>query len=528
MRSLLLVPLLAAAACGGKTDPPPTPTPPRVELTLPESVVIGSKVDFTVSVTGCEQVSDLEILDHGGLLRKIPYSATPTASEVLASDFNFSAGLAAELVLTAKATCNDGRKGESQAAPARFLPAAEVISLPNDEYVVPELFYAEGQGPGVSFVGCSGVTGGTPTLIRVDRAGKVLRTMTGAPFPCSLRAIITDKNPTSGKRWLLEPDVGAYAFDSTLKVTAFRMGKLFAIGVGPEGDALLWDREANFEALHRVRHNDSGEGWATGFQPQGILTGNPIVKGTTALLPIWISLIGSNMGTVALEVVDYATAARLGRYELKTISYGFLDKPQIPPTAFSPGGDWVYIPEQGSQTTSIISSCATNAQPCATSAQQWVSPALVGTVQLVSSFAGGKRLVAASPQFTWFLDAMTGRPLNPNATALSPVGALVVNSVLEGKGNAASAANPEASCGATPCQDFYVFHAAPQTPSVPTQLPLEVVAMDNPARDPVFRLELASGSVTGAIDDGGALWLRVGPKLVRPFPLSEYRKLRGN
>jgi hypothetical protein len=152
----------------------------------------------------------------------------------------------------------------------------------------------------------------------------------------------------------------------------------------------------------------------------------------------------------------------------------------------------------------------------------------VGAIGLVSPFAAGNRVVAAAPQNTWFLDALTGRPLNPAATALSPTGALVVNSVLEGKGIPASAANPQASCGATACQDFYVFHGPPQTPSIPTQLPLEVVALDNPARDPVFRLEVPSGSLTGAIDDGGALWLRIGPKLVRPFSLSQYRKLRGN
>ncbi len=531
MRPPLRVLLLGvlAAACGKKPDPPPEPPPPKVVLTLREAVVIGSKIDLDVAVTGCDTVESVDFLERGELLRKISYGQTPTASSVAATDFSFRGRtLAAEVLLTARATCDDGRVGESAPAPARFLPVAEVISLPGDTYVVPELFIAEGQGQSVTFLGCSGVTGGSPTLIRVDRAGRVVRTMEGAPFPCSLRSIISERHPVTGKRWLLEPDVGAYAFDTGLHVTAFRTGKLSALGVGPEGDALLWDRSVSFEALHRIRHSDNGEGWLTGFQPQGLLTGNPIVKDGYVLLPIWISQIGSNTGTLAIELVDYVTTQRKGRYDLMEITYPFLDLPNIPSTSFSADGNWIYVPTQPANNHSLVTSCSTAAQPCATDARQWVSPTLVGAVSLVTPFAAGRHVAAVAAQNTWFLDAANGRAVNPGAVSLTPPGALVANSVLEGKGVSAKAANPEASCGAAPCQDFYLFNGpAANAATLPTPLPLEIVALDAPSRDPVFRFELASGNLTAAVDDGGALWLRVGPKLIRPFSLSEYRKMRG-
>ncbi|MGQ0503858.1 MAG: hypothetical protein ACT4TC_00910 [Myxococcaceae bacterium] len=497
---------LLLVACPGGLGGGGAPSP-QVTLTVQETVIVAPTLPFEVKVTGCDAVTNVEISDRGKSLRGFPITGI---SELLPAEISFKSGLSAELQLSAKITCEDGRTGESAVVPVRFFPVEE--SLPAAG--LPDSFYAESEGPTVTFVGCAG-----GVLERRARTGLRVGAMTSAPFPCSNAAIISEPNSTSGKRWLLEPGVGAYAFDSNFRISAIRTGRLHAIAVGPDGDAVLWDSFTVTEAIVRVRASDGALVWPVGTQPDAFLTGNPIIFNNEVYVPIWISPLAATQptGTVALEILNYNTGVPRRRNDLMVISYPFLDPPPVPATAFNSAGTSFYVPafETG---TSTVFACTPTTAPCVGTAQ-WTRN-LGGTVKLVVPYAGDTRLAAVTPTGTYFLDAMTGQILSPQVAP--PGGGMTSRSVLPGRGFASSTQHPEASCGATPCEDIYLFNG-PATGGA-----LEVIAFDSPTRGPVFRLQIPNGTVTGAVDDGGELWLRVGDKRVRPMSLSQYRTLAGN
>lgn len=490
-------------------------------LTAPESNIVGTGLSLTVSVNGCERVQNLSILEHDTFVRNADFTQNPTEVTLAANELGGlypTLGIAADLSLIAKATCDDGRANTSQPVAVRFFPVERVVAT--GQQVVPDAFFAEGGlgGSPVTFVGCVGAAStqtGT-ALVRVDTNGTVTGANTQLPFPCSYNSQFTDRNLASGKRWLWERGVGAFAFDPALNITSIAFGSFVALGVGPDGDALVYDDKARPGALKRLRHAPGGgSNVVWGYDPAGLLMGNPIVEPNTqtVALPVFIDDLGAYSGTVAVERVAYASGSGVSRYDMKLINYGALNTPQIPPGVFDPSGSVLYFPYQaGTQNgipTSAILACATNATGCANAALRWQSPNLTGLVLATLPFANSSQIAAISAQHLWFISASNGQITSFANKPIVADGALTALGAQAGVGT-----------------DFYILNGPA------SGYPVEIVAIDAPGSGEVYRYQMSGGlspttALTVAIDDAGGAWLRIGLSLVKPLPLSEYRTVRG-
>ncbi|HVE83838.1 MAG TPA: hypothetical protein VND93_13360, partial [Myxococcales bacterium] len=246
------VPIAAAAAlallalgCGDGGGPVDTAV---VSITIPDGNVAAPTFPLDISVTGCT-VKKMELYDRGVFLQNVAFAGNPMRVELNPTQikfFKFAEGLS----LTANLTCTDGRTAQSLAAAGNFWPVQDVTTGN-----LPKTFVAEGYGVGVTFIGCMTGAGGARSLVKVDRFGNLLGS---AQVPgCSDAAIITDRHPLTKERWLWDPPLlsspgkwsGALAFKpSTMTVTASFVGtatggaaQVSALGVGPDGDAVIWD-----------------------------------------------------------------------------------------------------------------------------------------------------------------------------------------------------------------------------------------------------------------------------------------------
>ena len=502
--------------CPPSTNPPPTRDPPQVFLTAVESNVVGTQVALTVNVTGCDQVQRLAIYDRSTFLLNVPYVEGATAvvltSQALGALYP-KLGIAADLSLVAEATCDDARTNVSTAAAVRFFPVEKVLSHPTGEQLVPDQFYAEGglNGSDPTFVGCIGVPGGV-ALARVNSAGAVVGQNASLPFRCSGASQFTDKNIATGKRWMWERGVGALAFDGQLNVTASVVGPYFVLEAGPEGDAVVWDNKARLQALRRISHAGGAPVWT--FQPAGIVTGSPkYLPNLNALeVPVFIDDMGTSTGVLAIEVLDYSNGVRSAIHNLRTFDYGFGNTPNIPPTVFSIDGSALIFPVDASSSTSAAStvlSCATNADGCAGPTLRWKSQLLEGQVLATLPLAHGSQLAAIAAQRLYVLDQATGAVKNKNGAPIVPHGSLVALGAQAGL-----------------AQDFYLLSGPANGYAT------ELIGLDSAASGELFRYEMNGGtspanSLTVAVDDAGRAWMRVGPNLVKPLPLSQYRLARG-
>lgn len=481
--------------------------------------MVGRSLKLTLNVYGCEEVTQAQILERDSFVRNVVYQGNPTEVALGMNELTAqyaTLGIAADLTFTAQATCGDGRSNRSTPAAARFFPVEELRESGNRQ-MVPDVFLAEGGlgGPPV-FVGCIGAEGGM-ALARVDAQGKVIRANLSLPFPCSYLSQLTESNQATAKRWLWQRGQGAFAFDRDLNVTSVLLGSVKALGVAPDGDALIWVDQAPVSGLVRVSHQGTSPGnikWK--YSPTGLLMGNPVVQAQTqvAVLPVWFDRLGSYKGTVRVERVSYASGVGVGVNDLTLIDYGFLNAPRIPPGVFNTDGSVLYFPFQtggtGNSATSAVMACATNADGCSGAALRWRSPSLTGLVLATIPFAGGAQLGCLASQHTWFLDSVTGQVTNREQQPIVADGSLVALGAQAGLGT-----------------DFYVLNG----PS--GGYPTEIIAVDQPRNGEVYRYQMSGGvsptsALTVAVDDSGAGWLRIGLRLVKPLPLREYRRVRGN
>lgn len=454
---------------------------------------------YVVEVTGCDAVASLTLLDGEATVKELPGASHHMEGALSSADIDWRRGIAAHPSLSARATCTDGRSGRSDAQPVQFLPVKEVTP-PEKGAAFPEQFVADGSGSTASFVGCFL---GTRTLVRMSAAGKTLAKINTVPFVCSAAGYVTPRNAVSGKRWLVEPGVGACAFDDTLRITANTSMSVDAMAVGLDGDALVWDSHSPFDSLKRISHVDGAIRWSG--VPKGRLISNPVVDSAgMAVLPIYIDVMGQYRGYLSIERRDWATGWGWSPVDQAILTYGAGDPAPIPPAALNNGGSRFYFASTTAPGTTAIYGCNTSLPNC----QGWTSAPLGAQVTFLMAFGGDTRVAAVASQKTWFLDASTGAVLNPGSRPITPDGALVTLAVQQAKGAG---------------QDFYWLNGSSQA----NALPGEIVAVDAPQSGELFRFQLASGSLTVAIDDAGEPWLRVADNLVRLLPLASYRALRG-
>jgi len=506
VRPALLLSLAAAAGCNTNL-PPPTPDLPQVTVNVNEPNTVAPSLKLTVSVSGCDQVKSLTLHDREDLLKTVTYTTNPTPVELAMNEVRYTRGIAANLSLTARVTCTDGRTNTSQAQAAKFFPVAEVIEPPTvDTQVVTDYFVAEGSGTGAVFIGCAQDAVGRSRMYRVTRANPQNTVSVDMPIPCSPATTITERTAT-GQRWVWTPRRGAFLMDSNLNITATRRETtMLQLFVAPDGDALIFTPTGYMRISRTTGNNLWPEPPVWNFFPD--LIAAPVFRnGNTVAIPVQESNTEGGHD-IWVGVLDWTK----GQWS----SFHLIDTtPTIPPVALDPTGMSLYvatlIPNNGG---AFIRKCAADSTVdggrCLNSTNRlWTSVDLAGQMALLLPVSGGSRLAAIGAGHLWFLDASTGRVLNKDNMALSPEGALVARIVLPAPNNV-----------------FYQFNAAYPTDSQPLPPPQELIATDGPEKGELYRYQVPGTSVSGALDDSGTLWLRVGRKLVKTLSPSQYRQVR--
>jgi len=490
----------------GGTDGGLPSDPPQVTLGIPDTDAVGTTFRLNLSVSGCDTVKTLVLLDHDQPIKTVAYKGAPTPVELSFDEVPFNHQVAAQLLLSAKVTCGNGRTVTSDPQAARFLPVAEVFSLPSGEQVAPDLFFAEGSGAATTFVGCSEVNGAR-ALVRVDTSGAIKAVQGSLPFACSLSSVFMDRNPASGTRWWYEPGVGAAAFDASLNRTSYFTGKVQSLVVTSNGDAVaLITSSSGLTACGYVANSTAPNApTAPTFcrQASGIPLTGPVLNGTT-VSSAYFDIVNSQASSTSLNVekFDYTNpAGATTKYQLALLPPYDPVHPSYPVVAFHPDGSTLYYGVALSNGQAQVLACSTQGPGCSGATLRWTSPSFAESPLLLLPYASGARLAVVTAHHVYFIRTDTGLAANPNA--INPTGALVANGVQPGNGN-----------------DIYLLFGQSQT-----GLPLEIVGLDSAESGEVFRYGLLAGSVTVAIADDGQPWLRVGPKLVRPLPLSTYRQV---
>jgi len=547
MRAALAVLGVGVIACSGTPRPPDPPQPPRVHITATQLNVVGTSFNVKVNVTGCDIVRALE-LEHGKeRIKNVTYRGADSEYTIVPGDlarFYGATGIAADLNLTARAFCDDGRENRSTPLALKFFPVQSAVPpTMGRNIMMPDSFIAEGGvGPTpVTFVGCAAIDG-TLGLVRMNLNGDLAgdcpcTAMSTAcacnvalPFGCNYFAAISEKVAGS-YRWLYQPGAGAFAFDTRMNVTGGITHDTFGMfAIGPDGDAIVWDSMTvvSMNSLKRIRR-DQGVGGVMGgphiaWQAalRGIENGTPIFDPTTGLflIPSWV-LPGNNLGTQTIQFVNYADGTITGQKELVTQKFDFLDLMYPPNVGFSPDARTIYIsvPVLNQPSQSSVMACGTQGAQVGCQ-MRWKSPVLDGIVRFIIPFASGSKIAAISENKIWFLEESSqptaGSVLNPSGVPTTTAGQLFVNGVQTGLSS-----------------DFYLLNAPPPPNQNTLSFATEIIAFDTPANGEVWRYSMGGGgdtaqnALTMAIDEGGAAWLRVGTSQVKPLTLEEYRTARG-
>ncbi|MDY7229453.1 hypothetical protein [Hyalangium rubrum] len=518
--ALLVVPLLALS-CGGETKPP-IKDPPQAVLSVPQPNTVGQKLTVQVSATGCDQIQTLAIYDQETQLKTVAYSGSGTVTvDLQQNEIPYTRGIAALLSLKARVICTDGRQNDSQPQPATFFPVAEVIepAAGSGLQVVPDYFVAEGSGGSVNFIGCGNDVFGAPFLFRVTKTGPAISQISKAMprgYVCTSATSISGLDPSSRKRWLWTPNVGAFAFDEQLNITGRTAVKLDLLSVGPGGDALVYDASR----LYRMSHEDPNgvPKWAYATRGSMIAAALPRNDGRVMVPSVTSDNTPGNDTAIVVSLVDYGDQnPNTGGLETQTylmtrLTAAELAADIVPPATFNADGSLLYLALPGANNLTQVIACATQGNGCEGTAQRWASQYLPGQVVATVPFANGSRLAAIAPQKVWILNASNGAIMNKDQAPLSPEGALLILQVQPGAGNF-----PQA---------FYLLAGPIPQDGLPAPQPLEIIGTDTAEKGELFRYQVNAGSIASAVDSAGALWLRIGANLVRPLTPSEYRQVR--
>jgi hypothetical protein len=528
--ALLLLPLFSLAC---PQPPPDTTTPdlPQVSVVVDEPNTVGQRLKVSLSTSGCDQVQRLDLLDNNELLKQVSYGGNPTPVVLEMNEIRYGRGIAANLSLTARVTCADGRTNVSQAQPATFFPVAEAIDPVNaNEQMVPNYFIAEGReanGGTVSFIGCAQEGTGRQGLYKVTKNPAATAKRLEMLIPCAESTVITEKK--NGWRWVWTPNqgilaLGANQFESGTVSTVLRNVKADRLAITPEGDALVYDSgEGVTPATLKLITTAGTTKWVissadTSGNPattlSGFLIGDPVFTGVgSAVIPVGNGFGDDTPGgLVRVGALNYISGFWSRFVNIDELSATPGDLP--PAVAFNPSGTQLYIASQISNTTAYVRACAISGSgtesPCDPPTNlKWTSSDLTGYVVSLVPYADGSRLAVVAARHTWFLNTANGTVVNKDRQSISPGGALFPRQVVLGANGA-----------------FYLLTSGAPTDAQPTPWPVEIVATDVAEKGELYRYQIPGGSIAGATDDAGVLWLRVGRKLVKPLVPEQYRLVR--
>ncbi len=447
-----------------------------------------------------------------------------------------TAGLALPLSLTAKVVCDDGdgRFNTSQPVGVKFLPVETVVTAAGGAPALPDTFVTEGglNGTPVTFLGCIS-TGTTLALARVNTAGEVIAYNDKLPFNCTASSTITERSRSQQARWLWEPKVGAFAFESKsgdphdLDIISIIDAKVQQLGQATDGDALIIADTASATQVLRAKMRPPAATPADNVvwmhDIGGTANAAPVIDtgGDWAWFSMWqLALSNVEANTIAVRV-KWTTGVELDNRVMIHQTYaGGIDQPIQPNGAFNTQGSLFFIPlmaldSQTQQFQTAVFACATNTAGCQNAARRWTSAFFAGELTTVMPYGGSANaLVVAGPLSTYFLDANSGAVKNRGGTPITPSGSLVTIGLQSGSG-----------------VEQYVFNG-PQGFNGAPSFPTEIVAVDKAESGELWRLEwgggdTALGSMTLSVDESGQAWLRQGLKAVKMLPLVQYRALRG-
>ncbi|RKH08702.1 hypothetical protein D7V97_18640 [Corallococcus sp. CA053C] len=506
-RALVATLTVSVLTACGDPKPPPTPDPPQVTLTVPEPNAAAPTLKIRVIVSGCDAVSQVAINDRETFIKTVPYTSGSMDFEIAANELKYTKGIAADLALNAKATCSDGRTNVSQPAAATFMPVTKLVRDPDPNgQVVTDFFIAEGGGAGVNFIGCGNPTTGIGTLFRVDAKGQLLKSVEMG-LPCSPFTVYTDVNPSTDKRWVWTPGVGAIAVKSDFTISGRTKStySLANLSVTENGDAIIADENNNVSRLKHTSNNGATE-W--NFASPWPLVAPPLKKGSDVLVAF------VRQPDVSTATVLQIVVARLGfdaAGEIKDpvserVILNYNGNFSSPPLAsFSPDGSILYLGFPFGSNQSRVQACRVDMDGCEGPALKWTSGNLPVPLQFILPYAAGSRVAAIGAQRVWFLNAETGAIANKDGKSVDASGTLRVIQVQLGRATSS---------------EFYLLNG----PARDGALPLEIVAVDSAEKGELFRYEISS-SLSCSVDNDNRLWMRIGNDLVQALPLSDYRKV---
>jgi hypothetical protein len=232
-----------------------------------------------------------------------------------------------------------------------------------------------------------------------------------------------------------------------------------------------------------------------------------VVDGTgSVIVPGWQFQTGQ-VGVMYVERYNFqAPGTRSAHNDLVQTTFAFAAGNPAPPAQLNASGTLVYFPGQLPNGTSVVFACSTTVTDCSfTTApgRRWQSSPINGLIAVAWPYAKSSRVAAITPSATTFINADTG------ATVASPTGGVIT----AGGQMVTLAFQPGAG------REFYQLNG----PNLAGAEPQEIVAMESAEAGELYRYAVTSGGLTAALDDAGEVWFRLGAKIVRPYPLVEYR-----
>jgi len=532
-RTLMFALMLGAGGCTCIDDPKVDggiiAPKPKVFITVQSSTIIGTKIKGTTTVSGCSSVTGVDILAADqSFITNGNYVGNPSNYEIdpsLLNRFYAADGFALPLSLVAKVTCDDGRTNLSQPAFVTFLPVASVVSEPSVQKA-PDSFVAEGGlgGTATTFVGCIGFAQGR-SLARIDANGTIIKENRALPFPCSYYSTITERSKANFTRWLMEPGVGAFAFDQDLTITNQILGPLKQIAVATDSSAVFWLEDIDQNQLIRANTTPAGPGqptlWSVEFPAE--MNSTPVIDNGNG----WVYTssfqyrMGSGVGVVTMvkyALSDGTILNATGGFTpaLLTQNFGLNgNKPLTPQASFNIDGTLLYLAvlsfDANQNITTNVLACATGAGGCENTSRRWASPIFPTIVNTVVPFSNGNFIAAASSTEVYFLSSTDGSIRNLGTKPQIPTGSLRVKALQPGRG-----------------ADFYMLDG----PATDNSYPNEIIAIDSPMNGLLWQVSTGGGETPTngmfiATDDSGQPWLRVGNELIKPLKNTDYRTARG-